>query len=148
MSSTAPLVVMKKEHAQIIRDVSLGSMPNEACGLLLGSLCDDARHVEEIAVARNIALEPDCSFEVSPEDLLRVHKDARAKGQHVLGHFHSHPNGHKEPSARDALSVHEIGQIWLIQPVHENQAMTLQAYLAVRDEHWGWPFISLAIHYE
>ena len=148
MSSTAPLIVMKREHAQIIVDASLGSLPNEACGLILGSVDDDARHVQDIIVTRNTAPHPETRFEMAAEDLLRIHKEARIKNQHVLGHFHSHPNGHNEPSAHDALSAHEVGQIWLIQAVLEDRALGLQAYLAVRDEHWGWPFISLDIRIE
>jgi proteasome lid subunit RPN8/RPN11 len=32
----------------------------------------------------------------------------------VIGHWHSHPNGRAEPSARDAARALDNGQIWLI----------------------------------
>lgn len=146
MSSTEPIVILTKAHQQVISDASLGAYPNEACGLLLGEIIDDRRVVKDVVVTRNIATSGQDRFEIAPEDLLRVHKDAREKGLHVLGHFHSHPNGHMEPSVHDASRVHEVGQVWLIQAIKDDELLEQKAYLAVRDEHWGWPFIALAIH--
>ncbi|MGD8325843.1 MAG: M67 family metallopeptidase [Sphingomonadales bacterium] len=145
VSSTAPIVILNKAHQQIIADASLGAYPQEACGLLLGDIVEHRRVVRDIVITRNIAPSGHDRFEVAPEDLLRVHKDARACGLHVLGHFHSHPNGHMEPSTHDAEQAHDIGKLWLIQAIKDDELLELKAYLAVRDEHWGWPFIALAI---
>jgi|GEM_PF-461524 len=145
MTSTVPVVILNKAHQQVIADASLGAYPNEACGLLLGDIIDDRRVVKDVVVTRNIAPRGKDRFEIAPEDLLRVHKDAREKDLHVLGHFHSHPNGHMEPSLHDASRAHEVGQLWLIQAIKDYELLEQKAYLAVRDEHWGWPFIALAI---
>lgn len=145
VSSTAPIVILDKAHQQIIADASLGAYPQEACGLLLGDIVEDHRVVRDVIITRNVATSGHHRFEVAPEDLLRVHKEARARGLHVLGHFHSHPNGHMEPSAHDAAQAHEVGKLWLIQAIRDDELLELKAYLAVRDEHWGWPFIALAI---
>ena len=84
--------------------------PHEACGLLLG----DRDHIEAVVETRNVAAHPETAFEIDPAALLRIHRDARGKGQHVIGHYHSHPNGRAEPSLRDAAGAVEDGRLWLI----------------------------------
>jgi desampylase len=82
----------------------------EVCGLLVGH---DGK-VATLVPARNVARDPLRSFEIDPATLLATHRDARGAGQRVIGHWHSHPNGRAEPSARDAARATENGQIWLI----------------------------------
>jgi proteasome lid subunit RPN8/RPN11 len=87
-----------------------GAHPHEACGLLLG----DAGVIREAVPAPNVAADPARSFEIDPATLLRVHREARGRGLAVIGHYHSHPNGSREPSRRDAARALENGQLWLI----------------------------------
>ncbi|WP_235902765.1 M67 family metallopeptidase [Sandarakinorhabdus oryzae] len=82
----------------------------EVCGLLLGT----GGRVERLVPARNVAHDPARSFEIDPATLLATHREARGTGLAVIGHWHSHPNGRAEPSARDAARATENGQIWLI----------------------------------
>ncbi len=83
---------------------------DECCGLLLGR--DGA--IESLVPARNVATDPSRSFEIDPVTLLRTHREARGSGLAVVGHYHSHPNGRAEPSARDAARAVADGQIWVI----------------------------------
>ncbi|WP_243442604.1 M67 family metallopeptidase [Sandarakinorhabdus sp. AAP62] len=82
----------------------------EVCGLLLGR----SGRVETLVPARNVARDSARSFEIDPATLLAAHRTARGEGRQVIGHWHSHPNGRREPSARDAGRASENGQIWLI----------------------------------
>jgi proteasome lid subunit RPN8/RPN11 len=82
----------------------------ECCGLLLGR----PGHIAAAVPARNVAADPQRSFEIDPATLLRTHREARAMGQQVIGHYHSHPNGVPAPSLRDAARASDNGQIWLI----------------------------------
>ena len=84
--------------------------PDEVCGLLVGR--DGV--VEELVPARNVAADPARSFEIDPATLLATHRTARGQGRRVIGHWHSHPNGRREPSARDAARATDNGEIWLI----------------------------------
>lgn len=85
-------------------------LPHEACGLLLGS----PGHVQQARPARNVAEKPETHFEIDPALLLAAHRNARADGLSVIGHYHSHPGGHAEPSKRDAARAVQNGQIWLV----------------------------------
>lgn len=81
----------------------------EICGLLFGS---------ENCVARaepvdNVAENPSDTFEIDPRALFAALRAERAGGPRLIGHYHSHPNGSAEPSARD-LAAAEPGKYWLI----------------------------------
>lgn len=95
---------------QFLLDAAAAAPDAEVCGLLLGQL----GRVETLVPARNVARDPARSFEIDPATLLAAHRDARGAGQRVIGHWHSHPCGRSEPSARDAARASENGQIWLI----------------------------------
>jgi desampylase len=82
----------------------------EACGLLIGQ----PGRIESAVPARNVAARPQIAFEIDPATLLRTHREVRATGQRVVGHYHSHPDGSAVPSRRDAARAVEDGQLWLI----------------------------------
>jgi desampylase len=84
--------------------------PDEVCGLMVGR--DGV--VDQLVPARNVAANPARSFEIDPATLLATHRTARGQGRQVIGHWHSHPNGRREPSRRDAARATDNGQIWLI----------------------------------
>jgi desampylase len=80
---------------------------DEICGLLLG---DPA----QARACRNLHPEPARHFEIDPAALLRAHREARAGGAAVIGHYHSHPSGDPTPSRADAAGAPPDRSIWLI----------------------------------
>jgi proteasome lid subunit RPN8/RPN11 len=95
---------------QFLLDAAAAQPDEEVCGLLVGS--EDA--VARLVPARNVARDPARTFEIEPATLLATHRTARVSGHRVIGHWHSHPNGRCEPSARDAARATDNGAIWLI----------------------------------
>jgi len=83
---------------------------NEVCGLLFGT-SEEVLHAVKCA---NVAADPTIMFEIDPASLIAAHKAARAGGPALVGHYHSHPNGSAEPSARDAAAAMGDGALWLI----------------------------------
>jgi proteasome lid subunit RPN8/RPN11 len=83
---------------------------NEVCGLLFGT-GEEVLHAVKCA---NVAADPATTFEVDPASLIAAHKAARAGGPALVGHYHSHPTGSAEPSARDAEAAMGDGALWLI----------------------------------
>ena len=92
-----------------IRAEAVASPAVEVCGLLLGA----GLRVERVVACRNVADDPTTGFEIDPQALIAAHKAARGGGPAVIGHYHSHPNGKAEPSARDAAAAWG-GQVWVI----------------------------------
>jgi len=74
--------------------------PREACGLLLGRRAARAVAIEALAELDNAA-RADSAFELEPLDVLAAESAALARGQEVIGVWHSHVDAPAVPSVRD-----------------------------------------------
>jgi proteasome lid subunit RPN8/RPN11 len=89
---------MERRHAAEMVAHALAGYPLEVCGVLLGR---DGR-VEGVVRTENRERErPRVRYEIAPEDLLRIQREARARGQEILGFYHSHPDHPARPSETD-----------------------------------------------
>lgn len=106
------------------------AFPREACALLIG---DQSLRVTEIVPAANVSNDPEREFELDPAVHIAVLRRFRESDgtNAVIGHWHSHPNGRDEPSAKDAAMVSDPGLVWLITAVHDGRARPLRAFQPV-----------------
>ncbi|HHL40163.1 MAG TPA: M67 family peptidase [Deltaproteobacteria bacterium] len=82
--------------------------PRECCGVLVGT-ASEVKVVERVVRTENRNTErAGDRYEISPADLNRIDKEARAEGLDVLGFYHSHPDHADRPSRFDR----ERGQPW------------------------------------
>ena len=95
-------------HAKLLA-LAAEQPDREICGLLFGT----AERIEAILACANVAAHPEVSFEIDPSSLIAAHKRERAGEATIIGCFHSHPNGVRNPSERDFASA-VVGAIWLI----------------------------------
>ena len=112
---------------EAIRNETAAAAPQECCGLLLGDRA--ALRVDAILPAANVAAEPVHCFEIDPTALLAAHKEARAGGPEIVGHYHSHPRGAPIPSTTDAAHAQGTGEIWVITGMNGE----MRAWLAGAD---------------
>ena len=82
----------------------------EVCGLI-GGIGD--RATTRYALA-NVADEPATSFFIEPRGQLRAMQVMRARGEALVGIYHSHPHGPATPSARDVELAAYPGVAYLI----------------------------------
>jgi proteasome lid subunit RPN8/RPN11 len=73
------------------------ALPNEGCGLLLGT---GEGLVREVITSPNIA-DSAKLYEIEPSVLLRASRRADAEGLEVMGVFHSHTHSEAYPSPTD-----------------------------------------------
>jgi proteasome lid subunit RPN8/RPN11 len=73
-------------------------LPNEACGLLSGSLAEG--RATQFHPARNIEASP-LRYNVHPEDLVRITFAIEDAGEDLVAIFHSHTRSAAVPSATD-----------------------------------------------
>ncbi len=73
-------------------------LPNEACGLLSGSLATG--HATRFHPARNLEASP-LRYDVHPEDLVRITFAIEDAGEELVAIFHSHTHSPAVPSATD-----------------------------------------------
>lgn len=77
--------------------------PLEACGLLSQPkrVGDGETPKTALWSAENVAAEPETSFLIDPAHQLGALQQMWARGEELVGIFHSHPRSSPEPSARD-----------------------------------------------
>jgi proteasome lid subunit RPN8/RPN11 len=100
-----------------LRALAHAALPRECCGLLIGRSVPSPI-VTRLVPAENIHDEPTRFFTLDPVRHFALLRELRAQdgegGEVVLGHYHSHPEGPAEPSARDLADAEDSAMIWLI----------------------------------
>lgn len=95
------MVEIRRAVVDAMRAHARAALPNECCGLLIGS----PGVIRRAAPARNLRRAPD-RYLVDPADHFAALRAARAAGLEVVGAYHSHPGGALRPSdvdCREAL---------------------------------------------
>jgi proteasome lid subunit RPN8/RPN11 len=69
------------------------SAPEECCGLLGG----EGNGAANVYPLRNVAPRPEVAYEAAPEELFEAQRCMRARGETLVGVYHSHPRS-KEPA--------------------------------------------------
>jgi proteasome lid subunit RPN8/RPN11 len=77
------------------------ALPNEGCGLLLGTLDGT---VTEVIASPNVA-DSAKVYEIDSGVLLRAHRRSEEEGESILGVFHSHTHTEAYPSPTDVAQA-------------------------------------------
>jgi proteasome lid subunit RPN8/RPN11 len=93
--------------------------PNEACGLLAGTMEGDTKTVQKIYLLSNPDHSPE-HFSIDPKEQLAAVKDMRALGLTPLGNFHSHPSTPARPSEEDIRLAYDPQASYLIISLAED----------------------------
>ena len=124
-----PLAEQLLEHAR-------SELPNEACGLLDGSLSDG------VALAYHPARNSEASplrYNVDPEDLVRIVFAIEEAGRDLVAIFHSHTRSPAVPSATDRRTAQYPGVFYLLATLADSTAAPQRALRAWRI-HGGQTF--------
>jgi len=109
-----------------VRDAMLShsraELPNECCGLLLGS-----QAIERAVPMRSIPPAPDAYY-MDPEQQIAVFTAMEASGEQLLGIYHSHPKGPVEPSGMDLQLAFHPDALYVIISLEDAQHPELSAY--------------------
>ena len=88
---------------------ALQEVPNECCGLLLGS--DGV--VERVVAVKSDPPAPD-RYYMDPVRQVEVFEEMQKHGQSLIGIYHSHPRGPAEPSGADVQMAYHRGVAYVI----------------------------------
>lgn len=100
MSWAARLVVrLARETVEAIHREAVRAYPAEGCGALLGPAAGAVS--QTLPLPNSDAANPRTRFVVSPGDYLAAEELADARGEKLLGFWHSHPDHPARPSATD-----------------------------------------------
>ncbi len=100
---------LRKTALDRMVDHARAELPNECCGLLVGSPDEIVRAVP----ARNLQSSP-TRFLIDPDAHFAAMRWARQEGLAVVGAYHSHPRTAAWPSATDAAELPDPDGLHLI----------------------------------
>ena len=110
ISSALVVRIMRSVHIAT-RDPEGEYRVIEHCGILRGR----GHRITAADFAKNVADDPERTFEIEPAALIAAYRgERRPGGLQVMGFFHTHPNGSCAPSKKDAEGAAPDGKIWLI----------------------------------
>jgi [CysO sulfur-carrier protein]-S-L-cysteine hydrolase len=129
MSSFAtPLVRLTEQQHAVIVGHCYDGYPDEACGLLTGRLVgseSDGRITDAVPCVN--AARSALTYTVDGRDFLRVSREAEARGDEVVGVWHSHTHTDAYPSPTDVNLASDPMWIYAIVSLRDGVPV-LRAY--------------------
>jgi proteasome lid subunit RPN8/RPN11 len=123
------LKITTKEYGAIRRHGE-ETYPYECCGVLLGTMDDDgARVVSSTARCGNTRDDsPHNRYNIDPKELVRIQREGRARGEDIIGFYHSHPDHPAQWSSTDLAEAHWFGCSYVITAVEKGKAALTNAF--------------------
>ena len=108
--------------------------PAECCGLLGGS----EGRAQSVYPLRNVAPRPEVAYETAPEELFEAQRRLRARGERLVGVYHSHPrSAEPEPSRTDVRLAFYPGAFYFIIGFKDGGECVLRAFrISEREGSW------------
>ena len=111
--------------------------PNECCGVLLGKkIAGDGNgtaainHVQQIVRAGNTRTDSAHNrYNIAPQELVRIQRNARGQGLDIVGFYHSHPDHPAQWSPTDFAEAHWLGCSYVITSVEQGKAVLTNSFL-------------------
>ena len=108
--------------------------PEECCGLLGG----EGSRAATVYPLRNIAPRAEVAYEAAPEELFEAQRSMRARGETLVGVYHSHPRSNDPaPSRTDVRLAFYPEAFYLIIGFGEEGECVLRAFrISEREGRW------------
>ena len=106
-------VRMTRAVRDAVLDHARRALPDECCGLLIGTALGDDIHVSRAWPARNLRASP-TRYLIDPADHFAAIRTARRNGLRVVGAYHSHPASPPSPSETDAREADDGELVYVI----------------------------------
>lgn len=112
------------------------SYPHECCGIMIGAGDNGAPRAVSLLVpcANSCSDTPATRYQISPEQVVAALHQARARGETILGFYHSHPDHPAVYSATDLEEAFWFGCSYVITAVGRGRAGQTQSFVLVGSE--------------
>ena len=121
------VIKMKKADLEKILGHAKSCLPNEACGLIAGTVNDNVREIKAVYLLTNTDASNE-HFSLDPKEQLTAVKDMRAKGLVPLGNWHSHPESPSRPSEEDKRLAFDSKASYMILSLMERDKPVLNSF--------------------
>lgn len=106
-------ITIKKEDYDGIVAHAKEHLPEEACGLIAGTVDEGKKIIEKVYFLTNVDHSRE-HFTLDPKEQLAAIKDMRSLGYVPLGNWHSHPESPSRPSEEDKRLAYDSSASYLI----------------------------------
>lgn len=107
------MISMNKADYERILEHAKSVVPEEACGLITGTIEDGNKIIRKVYILTNIDHSNE-HFTLDPKEQLAAVKDMRANGFAPLGNWHSHPESPSRPSEEDKRLAYDSKASYMI----------------------------------
>jgi proteasome lid subunit RPN8/RPN11 len=103
--------------------------PHECCGALLGVQSVEGWSIQSSVKAGNTRTDSAHNrYQISPIELMKIERTARAQGLSIAGFYHSHPDHPAQWSQTDLAEAHWLGCAYIITAVENGHAATTNSF--------------------
>jgi proteasome lid subunit RPN8/RPN11 len=131
---TQPTLRLTESQYAAILGSCYDGLPDEACGLLIGPMVDGAPTgaISEARPCRNADASA-MTYTVDPRDMLAAMRAAEARGDEIVGVWHSHTHTEAYPSPTDVRQSVDPAWFYVIVSLRDDAPM-LRSYRIRNDE--------------
>lgn len=120
------ITIHKADYEKILWH-AISNLPNEACGLIGGTISEDDKYIEKVYFLTNLDASSE-HFSMDPKEQLSAVKDMRANRFVPLGNFHSHPESPSRPSGEDIHLAYDSKASYLILSLMDGENPVLNSF--------------------
>ena len=125
------MIRISEEDYAALRAHGEETYPHECCGVLLGKNESGAgNRVSLIVRAGNTRTDSAHNrYNIAPQELVRIQRQARGLGFDIVGFYHSHPDHPAQWSQTDFAEAHWMGCSYVITSIEKGKAVLTNSFL-------------------
>ena len=143
------MLKLNYQDYEALRSHGEETFPHECCGVLLGKATSEGNHVHRIVRAGNTRTDrAHDRYNIAPEELVRVQRQARGLGLDIVGFYHSHPDHPAMWSQTDFAEAHWVGCSYIITEIASGKAAVTNSFLLAGSGEEDKKFLDEAMEIE
>ena len=121
------MIKLTKSDLKKILAHAVKELPDEACGLIAGTVEGGDKEIKKVYLLTNIDHSNE-HFSLDPKEQLEAIKDMRKNGLEPLGNWHSHPETPARPSKEDIRLAFDSEASYLIMSLMDQENPVIHAF--------------------
>lgn len=126
------MIKLTKSDFEKILAHAVKELPDEACGLIAGTVEDGDKEIKKVYLLTNIDHSNE-HFSLDPKEQLEAIKDMRKNGFVPLGNWHSHPESPSRPSEEDKRLAFDSKANYMILSLMDRENPVLNSFKITGD---------------
>ena len=126
------MIKLTKSDFKKILAHAVKELPDEACGLIAGTVDGGDKKIKKVYLLTNIDHSNE-HFSLDPKEQLEAIKDMRKNGFVPLGNWHSHPESPSRPSEEDKRLAFDSKASYMILSLMDRENPVLNSFKITGD---------------